>query len=266
MSFCKLIASTLALTLCVQALPAQAAAVLEGTASWPRGVVKYRIDTTLLARSGGSGSTCAKAHTWRYDSAAFLACRAMREWSRKSGITFEADSAAPDVLLITSGPSTTAMVGYRIAGNRLTIKAGSDYGAILHEIGHALGLIHEHQRHDRDEYITLMPAVNNYFATCDSTSPQCRNFRLSYAKLPVPIIQSAYDPCSIMHYRVDQSEDLAPRLDLKETYTLTSQGIVRLQACAEQFAKLPRNCGEAGQKCAVSDLDGEIVRRFNGRE
>lgn len=54
---------------CALSLPAQAGAVIEGTAPWPGGVVKYRFEAGLLARAGGSGDTCATSHTWNPDPA-----------------------------------------------------------------------------------------------------------------------------------------------------------------------------------------------------
>ncbi|MBK9292841.1 MAG: hypothetical protein IPM57_00085 [Oligoflexia bacterium] len=63
---------------------------------------------------------------------------------------------------------------------------------ILHEIGHAFGLIHEHQRPDRDKYIKInMENIGSGFLGLQTKV----NFDKQEAKLSVP-----YDFLSIMHY------------------------------------------------------------------
>jgi hypothetical protein len=60
--------------------------------------------------------------------------------------------------------------------------------ALIHEIGHAVGLIHEHQRPDRNQFVT----VNN-----PSIIPsQLSNFPI----VPNELLVGAYDCTSIMHY------------------------------------------------------------------
>lgn len=52
--------------------------------------------------------------------------------------------------------NTISAVGMRGGEQILSIsKYDSNKGTALHEIGHALGLIHEQQRRDRDEYINI---------------------------------------------------------------------------------------------------------------
>ncbi len=57
------------------------------------------------------------------------------------------------------------------------------YGSVVHEIGHALGMIHEHQRPDRDEYVLILGG--------DET-----NYTRKYILQQV----TPYDYGSIMHY------------------------------------------------------------------
>jgi hypothetical protein len=63
---------------------------------------------------------------------------------------------------------------------------------LLHELGHALGLIHEHQRPDRDLFVTLHPEnVEPGFLWLQNKV----NFDTQDAQLKTP-----YDFLSIMHY------------------------------------------------------------------
>lgn len=55
-----------------------------------------------------------------------------------------------------NGDGNYSSVGMRGGEQILSIsKYDSNKGTALHEIGHALGLIHEQQRRDRDEYINI---------------------------------------------------------------------------------------------------------------
>uniref|UniRef100_A0A0N4ZAR9 Metalloendopeptidase n=1 Tax=Parastrongyloides trichosuri TaxID=131310 RepID=A0A0N4ZAR9_PARTI len=46
----------------------------------------------------------------------------------------------------------------------LTYECSEIFGVVQHEIGHALGLIHKHQRDDRDSYVNIWEAniMNEY--------------------------------------------------------------------------------------------------------
>jgi len=61
---------------------------------------------------------------------------------------------------------------------------------VLHELGHVLGLMHEHQRADRDEYITV------------DASKIVPEFIFAYEKMGSSKMRlgTIYDYCSIMHY------------------------------------------------------------------
>ena len=69
----------------------------------------------------------------------------------------------------------------------------NDHATVVHEFLHALGLIHTHQRPDRDDYITVH---------LDNIEPSWRQW---YKKLPksetADIRGIPYDVRSFMHYR-----------------------------------------------------------------
>ncbi|KAI8770421.1 balbiani ring protein 3, partial [Biomphalaria glabrata] len=65
------------------------------------------------------------------------------------------------------------------------------HGTYLHELGHAIGLIHEHQRPDRDEYINV-DMDNVHYALHSNFQKEPEEHINDYG-MP-------YDYSSIMHY------------------------------------------------------------------
>lgn len=101
----------------------------------------------------------------------------------------------------------------------------------MHEIGHALGLHHEHQRTDR--------------ATLFSTTSSMPNDPVNYGTLQGRQL-SGHDLCSIMHY--------SPNTTTAAWFTLTAAGTQAHQTCR---ATLPQTqpCLRIGQRCALSRAD-----------
>jgi hypothetical protein len=79
-------------------------------------------------------------------------------------------------------------IGLGYAGNNA---CGFNYGIVAHELGHALGLIHEHQRSDRDQHIRIWPEHS-------SMDPQ--RFAANWNIEPNTWGITPYDAISIMHY------------------------------------------------------------------
>lgn len=118
---------------------------------------------------------------------------AMAEWAMFGNLTFTARTIQTNYIMINDGGSglfggnsALGMVGGQ---QQLNIGSASwNRGTLVHELGHALGLIHEHQRSDRNTYVTIGAAVAS-----DG------NFTL----IPTSTNNGAYDFLSVMHYARD---------------------------------------------------------------
>lgn len=94
-----------------------------------------------------------------------------------------------DFLVFKAGPGCASWVGRQGGAQTVWISDDCGSGSIVHEIGHALGLLHEHARFDRDNHIeVLLPNVE---------VGKLANFaRVSDAVR----LLGEYDYDSIMHY------------------------------------------------------------------
>ena len=98
-----------------------------------------------------------------------------------------------------------------------------------HELGHVLGLHHEHQRHDRDDFITIH--WDNIQQ--EGRSQFAKNFKLFYIQVGsvnVPIgnrTDGTYDYLSIMHYFPDAFaiDDTQPTITRKDGILLIENTI-----------------------------------------
>jgi hypothetical protein len=117
---------------------------------------------------------------------------AMIQWERASIVQFKETSCGKFVLAIHKDKKDN----YATVGSQeksfMYIHSMSFY-SIAHELGHVIGLVHEHQRPDRDKYITIN-YENIEFGVEDqfSTLP-LEYWAYDYTKYP-------YDYNSIMHY------------------------------------------------------------------
>ncbi|XP_020606959.1 nematocyst expressed protein 6-like [Orbicella faveolata] len=74
-------------------------------------------------------------------------------------------------------------------GSNVTITCSK--GSILHEIGHALGFYHEHNRPDRDQYLTVV---------WENVMPGCRVHFRKERFMTIDSLGVKYDYNSVMHY------------------------------------------------------------------
>ncbi|CAL4867130.1 hypothetical protein MMA231_01381 [Asticcacaulis sp. MM231] len=241
----------------------RAAAVQEGTKPWPQATVPYHFDAVLLKSAGASGKDCTGWKRWKSATEAYKACKAMDAWTAATGVRFVHDERELDSLYIVhDANATNATLGHLPMVNRLQIEPRASYGSVLHEFGHVLGLMHEHQRPDRDAYIRLEPFLQTYLDDCGlSLSAVCRDVRNAFPKVKVQM-SSDYDPCSNMHYLANQTPRHREDKRWGRIFTLTAKGQEALKICRTQFSSLPERCLMVGQKCAISQDDAAIVRRF----
>lgn len=138
---------------------------------WPNGVMKFQREASLKTD--------------------VRIINAMKVWTLKTGITFalENDSSQNHVYFQT-GSDCSANVGMIGKGRQyITLSPYCSEANVVHEIGHSLGLLHEHTRGDRDKYIEVFwsniepDKVHNFVKRVTDTE-----------------IYGKYDFDSIMHY------------------------------------------------------------------
>ncbi len=241
---------------------ARAAAVEAGVEPWPTATIPVWIHPDV--RAAGRDR---------------LLRRAMAEWNRKSGVRFvETPKPGRDTLRVynlAKGARCDALTGYHRAfrhdGNTFSgglVRLGAcSYGSVLHELGHVLGLMHEHQRIDRDRYLDFRP-VAGVLGACAKGGPGCAE-ALANVGSPRPLkLGSSYDPCSLMHYLADQSSKVRqgrfpPSRGWSRTYLLTAPGEANFRACKARQQPVD-GCGwwKTGQKCQVTCQDANTVAAF----
>jgi hypothetical protein len=115
-----------------------------------------------------------------------------QEWATFANLEFIARSTQANYILVVENPNLgggQSAVG--MVGGAQWLQLGPyawNRGTICHELGHALGLIHEHQRSDRDGFVTIL--TNNFIPGTE----------INFVRLPNSNNRGSYDFYSVMHY------------------------------------------------------------------
>ena len=158
--------------------PSQLSAFDGAAPTWTGGNVYYTFDT--------NAATAVPAYAQKI----FQDCA--QEWATFANLHFHPRTTQANYVLVSQegglegGFSTVGMIG-----GQQTLHIGPtswNHPTVCHEMGHTLGLVHEHQRWDRDNFVVVLS--NNV------QSGEIGNFVL----LPNSRNQGAYDFLSVMHY------------------------------------------------------------------
>jgi len=142
---------------------------------WPSGKVFFRVDISVTR--------------WR---ATIL--EAIAEWESNTDLKFtEIQQGQGDYIDFVRGEGYASSIGRQGGRQTLYIDADPEKGKIMHEIGHAVGLWHEHSRKDRDNFITVFRENIEENHTLDFDIQCC----------DVNTQNTQYDYGSLMHYPKD---------------------------------------------------------------
>jgi hypothetical protein len=171
---------------------------------WPGGIIPYVFANDVSA----------------LHQKAFLDAAA--DWSSFANVTFVLRTNQADYVFIQNGVNgdNSAGVGKLGGQQNLTISAWVR-DVICHEIGHTLGLVHEHQRSNRDDFVNILT---------QNIQP---GLEFAFALLSNSNNRGVYDFLSVMHYErhafaTDPSLDtIQPKTDYTQYFDIMGRNLGR---------------------------------------
>ncbi|GAB2552675.1 M12 family metallopeptidase [Spirosoma aerophilum] len=164
---------------------------------WPNKIVYYTIDPTLPNQTRVRD--------------------AIAHWQANTPIRFVERTTQRGYVLFRPGSGCSSNVGYSGGQQYINLGSGCSTGNTIHEIGHTIGLWHEHTRVDRDTYVTINTGnIITGYETDFQTYAQRGLDGFDY--------QGGLDFGSIMLYgSYDFSKNGLPTMTKKDGSTFTSQ-------------------------------------------
>ena len=136
---------------------------------------------------------------------------------------FERGTQAGYVNVISHEGPCRSVIGRSGGAQALDIASHCEFkGAVLHELMHALGFGHEHERSDRNRYVTIDPGAQSWLKIDQRVSTQW-----------------PYDPVSIMHYDLPEIRPLDPTQKLNPLENLSPGDVQALNALYPGAAPAP---------------------------
>jgi hypothetical protein len=215
--------------------------LMQGTRTWPLPIA-YVIDETFPPAKR-SAITDALAHFANHSGIRFVAATTESNYLR---FLPESDTAE-------CGHSFFGMQG----GDQPILIRCDNAGTVIHEIMHALGFGHEHQRADRDSFIRLHPECVTPETMAVFQSQVLQTFQ------SVPY--GPYDYASIMHYaQWGAFSSTCPVMTPIPTDFFDSSPGLFWGLDAQPYAELMPCFGGIGQTCGLSKGDVLALNHFYG--
>ncbi|XP_076454382.1 zinc metalloproteinase nas-15-like [Babylonia areolata] len=198
---------------------------------------------------------------------------AMRRWQETTCLKFRpATSRDSNRIRFQNGNGCNSLLGMAGGMQPINLQSpGCRYsGLYLHEVGHAIGLVHEHQLPDRDQYIYII---------YDNVAPSMRIWFNKYSTKDVNQYGVPFEYSSVMHYGITafskdgssqtiRAKDRRKEKEIGRVYlkglSFSDIKVVNLMyGCNAHCAKNP-NCKDPGYldkncNCVRPDDDGSTT-------
>lgn len=173
------------------------------------------------------------------------------EWAMFANLHFIPRTSQPNYFTVLEDPTLgggQSAVG--MVGGQQFLKIGPgawNRATICHELGHTLGLVHEHQRSDRDAFVVIL--TNNILPGSEG----------NFVKLGNTLNTGTYDFYSVMHYRRDAFSVNPPTLNTIEPVPAFAQFLNVMGQQYEPVLSVSDRAGMAAKYGAGPALNSVVI-------